>query len=256
MSLGLDSNWTLRIVFWLSVSISILIMKAISAYKTQLPDNGFWLTPVCAVESWNRSPPATPSDWRLFVGKAFASLLALTTAYLAFRKVSNAVDARGWLLSYLAVPILVVFELSGDAVRFLCLATGKVIPNVHNHLLRSSNISDFWRRYNVWVSEWFYHIVFKPLRRSAILASFAVFLFSGIWHELLVNVPLLMIFHVNMIGSMLGYFLFQWFAVVIDRSIFSRTTPGRRLFAYAAIIGPAPLILNEGLLRIFGWWRA
>jgi D-alanyl-lipoteichoic acid acyltransferase DltB (MBOAT superfamily) len=164
-------------------------------------------------------------------------------------------DAKGWLLSYFAVPIVLLFEFAGSNIRLLCLGTGRRIPNIHNHLLRSADVADFWRRYNVWVSDWFHEILFRPLRRRRLLASLRMFVFSGLSHEVFINLPLFTLFHVNLFGSTAAYFFIQWLAVAIDHVYLKGRSRLRRVFLYLAVVGPAPLIINESLLRVFGWYR-
>lgn len=249
----------LRISFVSLFFLWILIAKALSL-RAASPKNidgllGFWLTPLCSYETWSRSPRATIADMKsLFIRSGF-SILTLCFAYFLYWRITNAMDAKGWLLSYLAIPIVVLFEFAGSSIQFLCLGTGRRIPNVHNQLLRSIGVADFWRRYNVWVSDWFHQILFRPLRRTSLIAALWVFVFSGLLHEVLINLPLFALFHVNLFGSMAAYFFLQWVAVAIDHVYFRGRSRLRRVFLYIAVVGPAPLILNESLLRVFGWWR-
>lgn len=194
-------------------------------------------------------------DLKTLLTKSIVSWTGLILAYWSYWNLTDRIDAKGIYLSYLAIPILILFETTGQAVRLMCLGSGKLIPNVHRNLLASASIADFWRRYNVWVSDWFYQILFRPLRKRPLIASMIVFAFSGVWHELVINVPLFLVSHVNLFGSMFIYFFLQWLAIAIDRVFLKKRPSIRRVFLYFALVIPAPLILNESLLRIFGWWR-
>lgn len=258
-SLVTNHDQILRISFLSLCFISIIIAKALSlraaGFKNINGLLGFLLTPLCSYETWSRSPRANIADIKSLLIRSCLSILVLWLAYSSFWRITNAMDAKGWLLSYLAVPVVVLFEFAGSTVRLLCLGTGRRIPNVHNHLLRAIGAADFWRRYNVWVSDWFHQILFRPLRRTPLKASLGVFVFSGLLHEVLINLPLFMLFHVNLFGSMTVYFFLQWVAVAIDHFYLRNRSRLRRAFLYVAVVGPAPLILNESLLRVFGWWR-
>lgn len=249
----------LRISFVSLCFLWIIIAKALSLRAAGLKKSDgflvFWLTPLFSFATWSRSPRATFADMKSLLMHSCLSILALCFAYFLYWRITNMIDAKGWLLSYLAVPIVVLFEFAGSALRLLCLGTGRRIPNLHNHLLRSVGITDFWRRYNVWVSDWFHQILFRPLRRTPLIALLWVFVFSGLLHEVLINLPFFMLFHINLFGSMVAYFFIQWVAVVIDHAYLRGRSRLRRVFLYVAVVGPAPLILNESLLRVFSWYR-
>jgi hypothetical protein len=248
----------LRISFLSLCFLSIILAKALSLRAATLKNIdgllGFWLTPLCSSETWSRSPRATIADLKSLLKRSCLSILVLCFAYFTYYRLTDAIDAKGWLLSYLAVPIVVLFEFACSPVRLLCLATGRRIANIHNHLLRSAGTGDFWRRYNVWVSDWFHQILFRPFPKTPMIASLLVFIFSGLWHEVLINLPFFILFHVNLFGSMMAYFFIQWVAVTIDHVYLRGRSRLRRAFLYVAVVGPAPLILNESLLRIFGWY--
>lgn len=257
--LATNPDQLLRISFVSLAILWILSAKALSLRAIGKKDTngllGFWLTPLCSYETWRRSPRASIADLKSLLMASGLSTMALFIAYFLYSKLTNAIDAKGLLLSYLAIPIVVLFEFIGSSFQLLCLGTGRRISNVHNQLLRSVGTADFWRRYNVWFSDWFHQILFRPLRRKSLIAALVVFAFSGLLHEVIINLPLFVLFHVDLFGSMMAYFLLQWFAVVIDHVYLRGRSRLRRAFLYVAVICPAPLILNESLLRIFGWWR-
>ncbi len=255
----MSSDQVLCISFVSLIFLWLLVAKAVSlcavGFKNLNGMFGFWLTPLCSYETWNRSPLGNIADLKSLFKRSCLSILILGFAYFLYWRLTEAIDAKGYLLSYLAVPIVALFEYTGSVFQLFCLGTGRRIPNVHNQLLRSASVADFWRRYNVWVSDWFHQILFRPLRKTPLVATLWVFVFSGIFHEIIINLPLFVLFHVNLFGSMAAYFFLQWVAMVIDHVYLRNCSRLRRLFLYVAVVGPAPLILNEGLLRIFGWWR-
>ncbi len=84
------------------------------------------------------------------------------------------------------------------------------------------------------------------------LALFAVFLASGILHEWVINVPLYIVTGRNCFGSMTLYFLLQAFGILIERRVRKRVV--RILLAWLFVLGAAPLMINEGMLRILHLW--
>jgi hypothetical protein len=249
----------IRFYFGLGIILSFAIMKWVSANagKTRFrPSTAFWLSPLCSIVSWNDSPMIDSLQLKRVVSQAALGAAALVVTYYLYFKIVTSFELRGITLSYLAVvPALIVGVAGLSPVRLLFVLSGRVIPPVHRHLLQSRSVAEFWGNYNVWVSDWFLQVIFKPLRRRPMLASFLVFTFSGIWHELLINVPLLIVTRVNLIGTMFIYFLLQWLATIVDRALLRNAPLVRRTVILLAVVGPAPLFFNEGLLRIFGWWH-
>jgi len=108
------------------------------------------------------------------------------------------------------------------------------------------------RRWNVWTSDWFRQIIFCPLRTRPVLALLSVFLASGIFHEYVINLPLYLVTGRNRFGSMIAYFLLQAVGILIERR--TRHRGVRRFLVWLFVFGAAPLIVNEGLLRILHLW--
>jgi hypothetical protein len=79
-----------------------------------------------------------------------------------------------------------------------------------------------------------------------------VFLVSGVLHEWVINLPLYLVTGKNRFGSMIAYFLLQAVGILIERR--TRNRGVRRLLAWLFVFGAAPLIVNEGLLRILHLW--
>lgn len=147
-----------------------------------------------------------------------------------------------------------VSEALGSAVVFLAIPWGKLMPLPHGSAPPlAKGLSDFWsRRWNVWTSDWFRQVIFNPLRTRPVLALFLVFFVSGILHEWVINLPLYLVTGRRCFGSMMAYFLLQAVGILIER----RTRHGamRRLLVWLFVFGAAPLMVNEGLLRILHLW--
>lgn len=159
------------------------------------------------------------------------------------------------LLSYAgAIVLWLVSETLGSLVPFLAMPTGRLLPLPHGAAPPlAKSLSEFWgRRWNVWTSDWFRLIVFRPLQSRPVLALFAVFLASGVFHEWVINVPLYVVTGRSCFGSMLAYFLLQPIGILIERRTCNRGV--RVLLVWLFVFGAAPLMVNEGLLRILGLW--
>lgn len=66
-----------------------------------------------------------------------------------------------------------------------------------NKPFQSTSIAEFWRNWNLWTADWFFHYLYRPLRKKWRLkhyqAIFCIFTFSAILHTyciMLINMPL------------------------------------------------------------------
>jgi hypothetical protein len=95
-------------------------------------------------------------------------------------------------------------------------------------------------------------MIFRPLQDRPLLALFLVFLVSGVAHEWVINIPLYIVTGKKCFGWMTLYFLLQAVGILIERRIRNR---GVRIFLmWLFVFGAAPLMVNEGLLRVLGLW--
>lgn len=88
--------------------------------------------------------------------------------------------------------------------------------------LASTSVSEFWSaRWNTAFRDLTSLTIFRPLTKKlgAARAAFAVFLFSGIVHDVVISVPAR-----GGYGKPTLYFLIQWLAIAIQRSGWGRST--------------------------------
>ena len=148
----------------------------------------------------------------------------------------------------------IVSETLGSVIPFLAMPSGRLLPLPHGAappLARS--LSEFWgRRWNLWTSDWFRQMIFRPLKTHPVLALLVVFLASGVLHEWAINFPLYIVTGRKCFGSMILYFMLQALGILIERNTRSRGV--RVILVWLFVLGAAPLIVNEGLLRILHMW--
>jgi hypothetical protein len=251
---ALSPNWQLTALYLLAVSPLFLAMKCVAfwgAAKSR-KDWAVILSPFPTPVSVKRALPlsAAPRVIRRF-------LLALSVCICSYWLYWNFLAFRlpPILLSYLgAIMLWLMSEALGAAVVFLAIPWGNLLPFPHGAAPPlAKSLSDFWgRRWNVWVSDWFRQVIFCPLQAHPVLALLLVFLASGDLHEWAINVPLYIVTGKNCFGSMIVYFLLQALGILLERR--TRNRQVRVLFVWLFVFGAAPLIVNEGLLRILQLW--
>lgn len=152
--------------------------------------------------------------------------------------------------------MLLLGELFVTFVILLWLPSGRLQPALLHNPLGARGVADFWgHRWNLWFSDWFRHTIFHPLRRRPVFALLLVFVVSGLMHEWVINVPLYFVTGRVLFGSMMLYFLLQAAGVLLEHRFLKANSPMRILFVWLVVLGPAPLLLNEGLLRALHLWR-
>jgi hypothetical protein len=158
------------------------------------------------------------------------------------------------LRGYLAVvPFWLLCETVSTVLEIVSLSQGYRVAPLLDAPYRSRSLAEFWgRRWNRSAAPSLRRVLFMPLASHPHLALIVPFLVSGIVHDLVINVPAAIACDVNLLGSMTGYFLIQALGVWVDRLWFERGWV-RRTLLWTVVLMPAPLIMNESMLRILLW---
>ncbi len=125
---------------------------------------------------------------------------------------------------------------------------------IHGHPLSSPSLSQFWgNHWNLWVQDWLKDIGSKFSRQRVVRLT-GFFLLSGLFHEVMVNLPYWIIYKKSYFGTMMSYFLCQAVALWMDKKFF-RHSPSwiRKTFMLLAIFLPAPLFVNIPILTFLGF---
>jgi len=181
---------------------------------------------------------------------------AVLLSYWIYWWLVGVIHVRGPLLNYAALPILLVMaEFLAALLTVLWLPSGQLLPPIHCRPFLARSIADFWgRRWNLWFSDWFRYAILTRLRRWPALALILIFAVSGVMHEWVINVPLYYLTGRALFGSMMVYFLLQAAGILLERRFLRHHERLRVGFAWLVILAPAPLIMNEGLLRTLHLW--
>jgi hypothetical protein len=234
--------------------LSVFLMKFISFNKSKnssISLTDFFLFPPFSTETLKRRTPATLEKIKQTFLKAFAVGIGLVASYFLFYKLSGELQQSTLMRSYLAIiPFYLWSEMGSLATQLIYLPTGYLCPSSLENPLKSKSLSEFWgRRWNTWCEDWLRQVIYTPLRSHRFLAILIVFLFTGLTHELLINLPTFLIIQKNLFGSMIAYFIFQAAGLSLDKTLIKNHAKIQRIFLWVVVLIPSPLVINEGLLR-------
>ena len=224
----MDICYTLKMCNYLSISVwtmllcSVFAMK-LSSWKQVLerpPLLEFLiLSPVLSVVSWRKRIVTRDVAIAQIVSKGCVCLvLNVLSWWLYFKAVKG--FSPGWgIQSYFAIiPLYLLGQFLSTLLELMFLPTGWHYPPHFQLPFLSKNLTEFWgNRWASWVADWLGQLVFNRFRSRPVQGLFWAFLYSGIWHEVLVNIPLYVFCGINMLGSQILYFLLQVLGIVIER---------------------------------------
>jgi hypothetical protein len=134
-----------------------------------------------------RRLPRPESPWPQIL-RLFGGIVGITIALGAIRALSGIAPVRSsFALNHVAMLLTFVVAIESLS-RALCglerLAGFDTTPMIRNAYL-SRTVSEFWRRYNDRVHDFFYRNVFRATggRRAPVRSILLVFLVSGLFHE-------------------------------------------------------------------------
>jgi len=251
-----DLNWQMTGFFLLALVLTGFVMKLVALLLPVTASSEragiFWL--LLSPNTLRRLQPAAAPGRVLF--QTLLWFGAVLLSYRIYGWLVGVVHIHGLLLSYAALPVLLVMSeflaLLGTVVG---LPSGQLLPPLHCRLWLTRGLADFWgRRWNLWFSDWFRYSILTPLRRRPLLALILIFAVSGVMHEWVVNVPLYFLTGTTLFGSMMVYFLLQAAGILVERHFLKGHDRLKIAFAWLVIVAPAPFIMNEGLLRTLHLW--
>lgn len=253
----LEPAWRITAIYLIILILTSLSAKMISAmlsaHSFQEQVRFVMLAPTLSLTTWQRRRPLTNSDSRRLLLRASWILPGLIASYLSLPALLARAQPSWSGKAYLAVvPFWLLTEAIGLVTQMIGALIGFQVPSLHVSPWRSDSLAHFWgRRWNRLYSDWFRETCFGRLNHRPILALTATFLVSGLLHEALVNIPLMVVYGTNLLGSMVLYFVLQAAGILVERKWLRRHPRVRRVFLWTVVLGPIPLVLNEGTLRVF-----
>jgi alginate O-acetyltransferase complex protein AlgI len=194
------------------------------------------------------SPVAVPQEdlWISAFRNLFVGLLLFGAALLA--------ELPWWLRCWLGMAgfSFVVHFGMFDLLAVAWRRGGVPVEKLFVFPLAARSLADFWgNRWNRAFSAFARDLIFRPLvrRLGTAAATLAVFLFSGIAHELVISVPA-----AGGYGGPTFYFLIQGTLVVVENTrAFRRALRSRpvlaRVWTVAGVLGPVALLFHRPFLE-------
>jgi hypothetical protein len=256
MMLPDNANWQMTVFLLLALGVMSYVMKLVALLlpaKREIKRGAMsWVlfSPDSVLRA-QRATGAGPVVLRILM--LFA---AVWLSYWVYWQLVRGFQIHGILLSYLAVPLLLLIGESLVAIMNLFLLPGGyLLPQLLCRPWAARSIADFWgNRWNLWFSDWSRYVIFGRLRRRPLFALFLVFAASGILHECVFNVPLYCVTGRILFGTMMVYFLLQAVGILVERHFLNGHPRLRVMFVWLVVFVPLPLVLNEGYLRGLQLW--
>lgn len=224
-------------------------MKLISWYVTQTPFSfkTFFSTPYFSTRSLKFSPK-DPSQISIKLACSGLATFGIWILALQMKPISY-LDRI-----FLAPFIYVVIEFLGSLGQLSFLWSKIPTFPVHSQPIFSQNLSEFWgRRWNLWVQDWLKDMSYFQDNKKTKHKIIITFLISGLFHELMVNLPYWIFFQKSYFGSMMLYFLIQAIGIWLDKIYVRKISKlTRRLFLWLWVLIPVPLFINMPILTFFG----
>ncbi len=250
-----SAEWLITLYYLVILTIVIVVAKIVStlvAGKTLAGEARFLLlAPVLSIKSWQQMTRLGKPDKRLLLYKCMVFLPLMMIVFLWIPALTSGM--HWWVRSYLAIlPFWLLIETIQLVVELCWSRVHQSVPAINQQPLAARSVADFWgRRWNRLFGNWLLQVCFRPLARQPILALTVTFIISSLIHELLVSLPLWLVYRVNCFGWMVGYFLLQLLAILVERQWLRQFPRLNRPFVWLVVLAPAPLILNKGTLLIF-----
>jgi hypothetical protein len=226
---------TLREYYWLLIPFPVLSI-VYPDHKRRLPQ---------------------PDNPRPHVARLFIGTLGFLTGFLLLQAFAgNALLRSEFLLDHIVkLPIFVLaIESLSCALYGLERLAGFDTKPIVAGVFRSRTVAEFWQRYNYRVHDWHYRNVFRAAggRRRPARAMALVFLFSGLYHELMFGIATS-----RFDGSQLAFFLVQAPAALASGRIERWVRKGgiaRRIAAHGFTIlflSVTSILFFRGVSRVF-----
>lgn len=159
-----------------------------------------------------------------------------------------------WEIILLSPIIYVATEAVGAMGQLIFSPTGKKIFLIHRHPITSSSLAHFWGfHWNVWVQDWLKDVAYPFRKRPVSQRLLITFFLSGLFHEIMFNLPFWLVYKKSYFGMMMLYFMIQAVGVGVEKKILrGRPVWVKRCYLWIMVFAPSPIFLTHPLLLFLG----
>lgn len=244
-------------VMWLLAAVIFGVCKVVVRRRVRPRPAGWrrvawWLWPGMDARPWTRSEVArmpAAREWIFALAKTAAGICLL---WGMARNATNTL-VSGWI----GMTGLILMLHCGlfHLLALFWRSRGIAVEPIMRSPLLADSLTDFWgRRWNRAFSDFATPVIFRPVARrfGTAAAGWAVFLFSGLVHEMVISFPARAGW-----GLPTAYFLLQGAGVAAERRWrFPPGTPLMRAWTVAVAAGPAfwlfhPPFVNGVMIPFF-----
>ena len=233
------------IVFVGNLLLLAILMKLLT-FKLVDTNKSIWRTP-CLVPTKNL---LTPEVGHILVRQLGFFVLTFLTLQLLQNTLS---PIEHWYQRLSVFPLVWFTTEWIGATLMLVFFIPQNTPFIHNNPFASRSVSDFWgNRWNRWISPWL-GMAARKISTSPYRQIMCAFVLSGIFHELMFNLPFHFATGEKVYGNMLFFFVLQGLIFSIDRAYLKGFSIfWRRTWLWVTLISSSPLFLERPLLYFFG----
>jgi hypothetical protein len=245
---------TYFVCFFLLLAVAMkLVAYFVEKYQKRKSDFRFvFLSPLFSTKSFHLLRDSKITRTSLFL-KALAYGTLMTMYFLSCYQVRN--DLSSISFSYLLTPGVYLLTLwMGSSLQLLFSVTGVFFVDIHDRPYLSFSVTDFWsKRWNRWIRDWLNNLTLSFKTRNLTLGIIISFFISGLFHEVMFNLPYYLYTQTLCFGNMMLFFMLQGIGILIEKK-FLRQAPAiyRRIFMWLMIIGLSPLFIQRPLLSVIG----
>ena len=249
-----EVHLTYQLAFLINFVICAYLMKLISACLTPRLSRSefndfFFTTPFLSVRSLRRG--TKPLPYPLFLNILLFGVLSITMLIISKKYMQP--------LSYLDVVILspaIYFstQVVGAVGQLVFSPSGERGFPIHANPFKASTLGRFWgRHWNLWVQDWLRDVSYALRARPTYQKILFTFFISGLFHEVMFNLPYFILYKKSYFGLMILYFIIQAMGLLIEKK-FLKGTPGwlNRLYLWIVVILPSPIFISTPFLKFLG----
>ena len=245
---------TFFVCFFLCLAVSMkLVAYFVEKYQKRKSDFRFvFLSPLFSTKSFYSLQDNSLSKKQLFTRSTFFGLLMVAYFLSCYQLIDSVSSITFRYLCSLGVYILTLWV--GSSTQLLFSLTGMYFVDIHDKPYLSFSLTDFWsKRWNRWIRDWLNNLThaFKATNiKMSVILSFVI---SGLFHEVMFNLPYFIYTGRNYFGNMMIFFILQGLGILMEKQ-FLRQAPAiyRRLLMWVMVIGLSPLFIQRPLLSVIG----